>query len=86
MQFDGSKRYVFNTDGEANSNDGNINTVMSAWENGQFIIERNGPRGQVTESWTLSPDANWLHVMVVFAPALSIKPVQIGRLFDCHSI
>ena len=68
--------------GEPVSSDGNVNIAFGEWVNGQFIIERNGPRGRILEYWTPAPDASQLHLQIQLNNGFFPQPIVISRLFE----
>ncbi|HEX5055171.1 MAG TPA: hypothetical protein VFX02_01600 [Gammaproteobacteria bacterium] len=84
--FDGAATVSYSI-GQATSTDQNINLAFSDWEGSQFVVEKNGPEGQVLERWILSPDASQLYLTVsveIMLPDFPVpsKPLLIGRMFD----
>jgi hypothetical protein len=69
------------SDGQPVSYDGNINIMLAEWEDGQFVIEKNGPRGRIVERWTVSPDRDRLHVQIDIQLPLLPEKISINRQF-----
>lgn len=82
FQFDLSEPSKYLINGEAHSEDGNVNITLAEWEQCQFVIERNGPGGKVIEKWTPSPDGLQLHVSIFYDPPASPQTLIFNRMFD----
>ena len=80
--FDDKQSMRYLTNEEPFSNDGNLNITLSAWEAGQFIVEKNGPQGKLIEKWTPAPDGSQLHVRIYYEPPTLLQPLIFNRLFD----
>jgi hypothetical protein len=81
FSYDDTPPLSYFSDGQPVSYDGNINITLAEWENGQFVIEKNGPRGRILERWTLSPDRDRLHVQVQIQLPLLPETIVVNRQF-----
>jgi hypothetical protein len=83
--YDAAPPLRYFNDGQPISYDGNINIVLAEWEDGQFVIEKNGPRGRIVERWTVSPDRDRLHVRVDIQLPLLPETISVNRQFRRQS-
>jgi hypothetical protein len=79
--YDAAPPLRYFSDGQPVSYDGNINIMLAEWEDGQFVIEKNGPRGRIVERWTVSPDRDRLHVQIDIQLPLLPEKISINRQF-----